>query len=69
MLNKKIKISETELVYKDNELSYTVDGSCGTLRRPDGKIDFWTTDLGGKPYYRRFVGTAENPFEKELVRF
>ena len=69
MLNKKITISPTELIYNDDRLTYTVDGSCCTLRRPDGKIDFWTTDLGGKPYYRRFRGTAEDPFEQELTPF
>ncbi len=69
MLNKKITVSAPELVYKDSELSYTVDGSCCTLRRDDGKIDFWTTDLGEMPYYRRFRGTAEDPFAEEIRPF
>lgn len=64
-----IKISAPELIYTDSELSYTVDGSCCTLRRSDGKVDSWTTDLGEKPYYRHFRGTVDNPFEEELAPF
>lgn len=69
MLKDKIHVSETELVYTDDQLSYTVDGSCCTLRRPDGKIDFLTTDLGGLPYYHHFRGPADDPFAEELEPF
>lgn len=69
MLKDRIHVSERELVYTDDQLSFTVDGSCCTLRRPDGQIDFWTTDLGNLPYYRHFVGTADDPFAKELEPF
>lgn len=69
MIKERIHVSAPELVYKDEELSYTVDGSCCTLRRPDGKIDFFTTDLGELPYYRHFRGTAEDPFAEELPPF
>lgn len=69
MFKDRIHISAPELVYKDEELNYTVDGSCGTLRGADGKIDFWTTDLGRLPYYRHFRGTAEDPFAEELQPF
>ena len=69
MLKDKIHVSETEIVYTDDQLTYTVDGSCCTLRRPDGKFDFLTTDLGGQPYYRHFRGPADDPFAEELEPF
>jgi hypothetical protein len=69
MLNERIHISEPELIYTDEQMRYTSDGSCGTVRQPDGKIDFWTTDLGALPYYRHFRGTTEDPFAEELPPF
>lgn len=69
MIKDRIHISGPELVYKDEELGYTVDGSCCTLRGADGTIDFWTTDLGKKPPYFHFRGTAENPFAEKLEPF
>lgn len=69
MLKHKIHIGKPELIYDDEQLNFTVDGSSCTLRHTDGKIEFWTTDLGKLPYYRHFLGTAENPFETELAPF
>lgn len=69
MLTGKIHVSKTEAVYTDDQLSYTVDGSCCTIRRPDGKIDFLTTDLGSLPYYHHFRGPDDDPFAEELEPF
>lgn len=65
----RIHISPAELIFTDEQQTFTQDGSCCTLRRPDGKIEFWTTDLGALPYYHHFLGTTENPFAEELEPF
>ena len=70
MLKSKITVSEPELVYDSDQMKFAVDGSCCTLRRADGRIDFLTTACGdGKANCLHFVGTAENPFDEELEDF
>lgn len=67
MLKDRIHISVPETVYRDEELKFTIDGSCCTLRRSDGTVDYQTG--GSKGDYivcRRYRGTAEDPFAEEL---
>ena len=65
----RIHIEEPKLLYRDAEMKLSMDGSCCTLRHPDGKIEFWSTDLCSPPYYRHFLGTADDPFAEVLPDF
>ena len=65
----RIHFSAPEVVYPDEKMPFTMDGSCCKLRQADGSYHFWTTDLGVKPYYHRFHGTAEDPFAQEIEGF
>ncbi len=65
----RIEVGPLEVVYTDDQLSFTVDASCCKLRNEDGSVDFWTTDLGELPYHRHFRGTEEDPFATELEPF
>ncbi len=69
MINNKIHVSAPELIYSDDELNFTFHGSCCTLRRPDGKIDFWTTTGTSRLVYKHFRGTLDEPFREELPEF
>lgn len=61
----RIHISEPELVRSDAEFgAYTLDGSFVPLKNPDGTYKFINTSFCEKPYYHKFIGTAENIFEK-----
>ena len=67
MIKNRVHISKPELVYNDEELGFTLDGSCCTMRRDDGTIDFWTGgDVKNNITCMRFHGTAEDPFAEKL---
>lgn len=61
----RIHIGEPELVRSDADFgAYTLDGSFVPLRNQDGTYKFINTSFCEKPYYHKFIGTAENIFEK-----
>ena len=68
-MKNRIHFSRPELVYPDEKVPFNMDGSLCKLRQADGSYLFWTTDLGDTPYYHRFHGTAEDPFQEEVENF
>ncbi len=60
----RIKVGEAELIFSDEQMPLTMDETFVPIKNPDGTWKFLTTDLGKKPYYHKFIGTPENPFEK-----
>lgn len=59
-------IGSPEVVYNDDRMPYTMDGSWATLREKDGTTSFFQTAMGLKPYYFRHSGTPEDPLKAAL---
>jgi hypothetical protein len=62
-------IEKPEIILTEAQMPYTMDGSWAPLRRSDGRMVFFATALAKKPYYFRYSGTMENPWEKEEEPF
>ena len=64
----RIHIGEAELVKTDAQLGeFTLDGSFVPLRQNDGTWHFLHTSFSEKPNYHRFVGTAEDIIQGDLL--
>lgn len=64
----RIHIGEAELVKTDAQLGeFTLDGSFVPLRQNDGTWHFLHTSFSEKPNYHRFVGTAEDIIQCDLL--
>lgn len=62
----RLAIGSPEVIYTDNRMPYTMDGSWATLREKDGTTTFFQTAMGLKPYYFRHSGTADDPLKAAL---
>lgn len=64
----RIRISEPELVKTDAQLgNFTLDATFVPLKNPDGSYCFLNTSYSEKPNFHRFVGTAEDFLQGDLL--
>ncbi|MBQ4625106.1 MAG: hypothetical protein IJB51_11260 [Clostridia bacterium] len=60
----RIHIGEPELVRADADFDYTLDAQFVPIKNPDGSWKFLNTSLCEKPYFHKFIGDAENIYQK-----
>ena len=60
----RIHIGEPELVRADADFDYTLDAQFVPIKNPDGSWKFLNTSLCEEPYFHKFIGDAENIYQK-----
>lgn len=68
-ISERIKLGETKLIRTDKDIPITMDGSLSSIKQENGVVRYFATDLGEKPNFRIFEGTASDPFVKQTSTF
>ncbi len=62
MFKERISFGNFVHVRSDEQMPITMDGSASPIMGEDGKLRYFFTDLGEKPYHRVFIGSETDPF-------
>ncbi len=65
----RLSVGHPQIVYPHARMPYTMDGSWATLALGGGRVMFFETDMGHKPYYFRYSGIAGDPLQKAEAPF